>query len=62
MIEDTWLSPPAHRRPGLLAGLVDWWRIRRAEHHLLGLSDTALQDIGLSRGEIEAAVRGRLRR
>ena len=62
MIDDVSLSRPVRRRPGILASLMHWWRIRRDAHYLLGLGDVALQDIGLHRGEIEAAVRGKLRR
>ncbi len=51
-------------RPGFLAGVARTayaalreYRERRAMRHLAALSDHMLRDIGLSRGEIERAVR-----
>ena len=37
-----------------------WYERRAAQHHLAGLDDRMLQDIGISRSQIETAIsRGR---
>lgn len=42
---------------------VKWYNRRAAYHYLSGLDDRMLQDIGISRSQIESALRdGRLRR
>ena len=44
-------------------GLPAQWRARRAARNVHSLSDEMLHDIGLTRGEIDSAVRyGRARR
>jgi uncharacterized protein YjiS (DUF1127 family) len=44
------------------ASILRWHRVRRDTRQVMALSDTMLKDIGLSRGEIEHAVRtGRAR-
>ena len=63
---------PAPRRTPLVslaAAIVAFWRavvlhraMRRDEHFLLSQPDYILRDIGIGRGEIETAVRGRARR
>ncbi|MCL4764669.1 MAG: DUF1127 domain-containing protein [Hyphomicrobiaceae bacterium] len=37
---------------------VKWYERRAARHHLGSLDDRLLKDIGISRSEIEPAVRG----
>ncbi len=68
----TWVSPAA--QPTLATRLSaaarqawrsyrKWYERRAAAHHLAGLDDRMLHDIGISRGEIESAVnRGHLHR
>lgn len=37
-----------------------WYQYRAAQHHLAGMDDRMLQDIGISRSQIEVAIsRGR---
>lgn len=40
----------------LLTRIKEWQRYRRDEKHLLALDNYMLRDIGLSRGEIRAAI------
>ena len=42
------------------AGYIDWRMRRMAVAQLSGMSDRELKDIGLSRTQLEAAVRGDL--
>jgi uncharacterized protein YjiS (DUF1127 family) len=42
----------------LFRSLIDWFRRRAAVTRLQRMDDRMLKDIGLYRGEIEAAVRG----
>ncbi|AWK85551.1 DUF1127 domain-containing protein [Azospirillum thermophilum] len=48
-------------RKTVFARIVDWVKARinlmRAEQELLGMSDTELADIGLTRGDVHNAVR-----
>jgi uncharacterized protein YjiS (DUF1127 family) len=44
---------------GLATRLGSWRRARRAERELLGMDDRLLKDIGISRSDIQGAVRGR---
>jgi hypothetical protein len=71
-------SPVLHRRPAaprrlplaaLAGAIVACWKAvalhratRRDEYFLSSLPDYILRDIRIGRGEIEAAVRGRVRR
>jgi uncharacterized protein YjiS (DUF1127 family) len=65
-----WPYKPAHDTAGstawmrlmaatsrLVAPALRWHRARRDSRLLMALSDHMLQDIGLSRGELERAVR-----
>ena len=52
---------PAVQLRSAVEALLRWHRRRRDARYLAGLSDHQLKDIGLSRGAISAAVRGRLR-
>jgi len=45
---------------GIIAGLRQWRERREATRSLLLLDDRMLKDVGLTRGEIWAAVHGRL--
>lgn len=45
---------------GIVAVLRQWRERRRATHELLSLDDRMLKDIGLTRGDIWAAVHGEL--
>ncbi|HEY8563889.1 MAG TPA: DUF1127 domain-containing protein [Beijerinckiaceae bacterium] len=45
----------------IFASLTRWARYRADTQRLLQFSDSELSDIGLSRGDVEAAVHGRLR-
>ena len=67
----TYIQRPRVRLAGRIrqAALVAWrayvkWYNRRAAYHYLGsLDDRMLQDIGISRSQIDSAIRdGRLRR
>ena len=47
----------------MLGFLVEAYRAQRDARHLMGLNDHLLRDVGISRGEIDAAVgRGEARR
>ena len=54
------------RSSGLIATVKTWWmsyltrQIERAIIQLYGMSDRELQDLGLTRSQIEWAVRGEL--
>jgi uncharacterized protein YjiS (DUF1127 family) len=51
----------ARSREGLAqaaAAVSRWHRLRRDARRLMALDDRMLRDVGLSRGEIERAVRG----
>ena len=48
----------AKRHKGLLEAFKAWRKRRAAEAELARLSDRALADIGLTRGEIRNVVRG----
>jgi uncharacterized protein YjiS (DUF1127 family) len=70
-------SPVMHRRPAsprltplarLAGAIVGFWKAgalhratRRDEYFLMTQPDYILRDIGIGRGEIESAVRGRRR-
>jgi uncharacterized protein YjiS (DUF1127 family) len=45
-----------------MEALRRWRQRERARRELYGLNDLQLADIGISRSDIEAAVRGELRR
>jgi uncharacterized protein YjiS (DUF1127 family) len=45
------------RASGLLKAAARAWSLRQASHKVEGLSDEMLHDIGISRGEIDIAVR-----
>ena len=52
----------ARPRKGLAraaAAVARWHRLRRDARRLMALDDRMLRDVGLSRGEVERAVRGR---
>ncbi|MCC7049136.1 MAG: DUF1127 domain-containing protein [Alphaproteobacteria bacterium] len=49
----------AAARPGLVARLLHAWELRRALRDVQSLDERMLRDIGLSRGDVESAVRGR---
>jgi uncharacterized protein YjiS (DUF1127 family) len=40
------------------AAVARWHRLRRDTRRLMALDDRMLRDVGLSRGEVERAVRG----
>ena len=44
------------RRPGLVAGLLHLFAVRRSRHTLAALDDKALKDIGLSRSDVAQEV------
>jgi uncharacterized protein YjiS (DUF1127 family) len=65
-----WPYKPAHQATGsmawaslaagtshLVAPVLRWYRARRDSRQLMAFGDHMLHDIGLSRGEIERAVR-----
>ena len=65
-----WPYKPAHQTAGstawvrlvaatshLIAPILRWHRARRDSRQLMALGDHLLHDIGLSRGEIERAMR-----
>lgn len=41
----------------ILSSLLHWWAARRTRRELLGLSDRTLQDIGMSRSDIDSLFR-----
>ena len=51
----------AVRRPSLLDRFRAWRAARAAEAELFAFSDRDLKDVGLSRQDIQAAVRGEVR-
>jgi uncharacterized protein YjiS (DUF1127 family) len=51
-------TPATAPRPGLLARLRHALEMRRALREVRELDDRMLADIGISRGELERAVRG----
>ncbi|MCC6470457.1 MAG: DUF1127 domain-containing protein [Alphaproteobacteria bacterium] len=46
------------KRAGLFARLLHAWEVRRALRDVQSMDDRMLRDIGLSRGDVESAVRG----
>jgi uncharacterized protein YjiS (DUF1127 family) len=69
-LDRPWPYKPVHQAVGstawarlvagmshLVAPVLRWHRVRRDSRQLMALSDHMLQDIGLSRGAIERAVR-----
>lgn len=55
------LQQQAARRPSWLDRFHEWRAVRTAEAELFALSDRDLKDIGLTRRDIHAAVRGQAR-
>ncbi|HVY99220.1 MAG TPA: hypothetical protein VHA35_06960 [Dongiaceae bacterium] len=61
MVRRTPLAPVVDAIAACWTALVRQRAVRRDEHFLLSQPDYILRDIGIGRGEIEAAVRGRRR-
>ena len=50
------LPQPPTGMARLTAAVLRWYRMRRDARRLMAFDDRLLQDIGLSRGEIDSAV------
>ena len=53
-----WHSSRARAVEGVVARLASWWRASRDRRELAHLDDHVLSDLGLTRGDLDAATAG----